>query len=508
VSWSLALQVAGLGAAGLLLAVSVSALLFSVVESLRRAAVLPLAIRYATSRGINVVPPAGIAIGVAALIIVMSVMNGFISEHRTLIRGTLADLTIQPSAVYAGPGKRALPGKYADYKKILDTVPGVKASAPRYSWAAMVFPPDVLDIYQLSRHGEDFLVQVRGVDPEAERLVGDFERWIGPLHEDDAGLTDRERQVFQPPRDGRNPFPKFEPPGGRLEKDTGIVGVSIAVSLGLRRDGLVELVSFSPRSTRDKVEAANKNVYISGMFRSRDQNFDAHTVLMSIPAVQSLVGDDSADFTEIAVKVDDYSRVRQVRTEIGRRLEAAGLVRGGDGDRFGWNGDEYAREIVTWEEQRASFLAAVDNERGLLGFVVFMLVIVAAFIQFATLSMMVTEKTRDIGILTTLGASWGEIIAVFVDVGTAMTVIGEVAGLGLAFLVSSHLNEIDSFIWAVSGRRIFNPDIYYLKTIPSEIDPAQVAWILGLTLAAGVLASVVPALRAARLHPARALRYE
>lgn len=89
-----------------------------------------------------------------------------------------------------------------------------------------------------------------------------------------------------------------------------------------------------------------------------------------------------------------------------------------------------------------------------------------------------------------------------------MTIIGETAGLVLAIFVSSKLNEIDGLIETVSGRRIFNPEIYYLKTIPSEIDATQVAWILGLTLAAGVLASLIPAFRAARLHPAHALRYE
>lgn len=501
---ALFVQFAGLGAAAALLALAAGAFLFSIFESVRRAAVLPLALRYATSRWINLVPPAGIAIGVAALIIVISVMNGFISEQRRLIRGTLADLTIQPSPSRSGGVKTSLPGKFEDYRRILEQVPGVRACAPRFSWAAMIFPPDVLDVYQLSRHGEDFLVQLRGVDPEAERRVGDFAEWIGPLRDDDPGLTREERLIYQPPRDPLDPFPKFAPPG-RLEKDTGIVGVSIARSLGLRRDGLVELVSFSPKSTRDKLDPANKNIYIGGMFRSREQSFDAHTVLMSIPALQSFVADDSVDFTEIAVKLDDYGNAAEVRLEIGRRLEAAGLIRGATPNT---RSEAYRREIVTWEEQRANLLAAVDNERGILGFVVFMLVIVAAFIQFATLSMMVTEKTRDIGILTTLGASAGEILAVFVDVGTSMTIIGETAGLVLAIFVSSKLNEIDSLIETVSGRRIFNPEIYYLKTIPSEIDAMQVAWILGLTLAAGVLASLVPAFRAARLHPAHALRYE
>jgi lipoprotein-releasing system permease protein len=223
--------------------------------------------------------------------------------------------------------------------------------------------------------------------------------------------------------------------------------------------------------------------------------------------------EDQSDFTEIIVKLDDYRHADEARLEIGRRLRKAGLlaatrIRGMERPTEEDEIAAYRSEIHTWEEQKGTLLRAVDNERRILGFVVFIVVLVAAFIEFAILSMMVKEKTRDIGILGTLGASAGEILAVFVDVGLAMTLAGAALGLGIAVLVISNLTHIDEFIEVVTGSRVFNPDVYLFKTIPSEIDWIQVAWILGLTLVAGVIASLVPAWRAARLDPATALHYE
>jgi ABC-type lipoprotein release transport system permease subunit len=501
-------QIVGIVLAAGILGIAVLGLGFAIAQSLRRGAVIPLASRYAISRFINIVPPLGIAIGVAALIIVISVMNGFISEQRKLIRGTLSDLTIQPFPISQGKeGHRSMPGRYQDYKKILDTIPDVAGSAPRFMWAAMAFPPEVLDIYNLARKGSEFIVEIRGIDPAAEATVGGFEQWIGPLRPDDLGVTARERGVYQTVADPKNPFPKYKVEG-RLEKDSVIVGVSLATKLRLHRGHFLEFGTFSPVSTLDELKQANKKFHVAGMFHTQEQEFDSRTVLVSIPAIQNFLGEtgeNATDFTEIAIRLKDYNDAAGARQRIGEKLEAAGLIVGRPRDN---STIPYTAELVTWEDQKAGLLAAVDNERGILGFVLFILIIVAAFIQFATLSMMVTEKTKDIGILATLGASASEILAVFVDVGVAMTLIGEMVGVALALAVTSRLNEIDGLIETISGRRIFNPDVYYLKSIPSEVDPMQVVWILGLTLAAGIVASLIPAVRASRLHPADALRYE
>ncbi|MFN0206826.1 MAG: FtsX-like permease family protein [Planctomycetota bacterium] len=495
------------------LGVAALGVLFSFILTIRRAGVFPLGLRFATSRLINLVAALGVGVGVAAVIIVMSIMNGFISEQTKLIRGSLADLTIQPRAVMdTADGHPRMPGKFAEYQKILEGTPHVKAVAPRFVWAALIFPGENLNKFALARHGSDFIVQIVGIDPVAERKVSNFDQWVAPLASDEPGLTPDERLIFESVTDSSDPFAKLKKPG-TLEKESIIVGVSMASNLRLRKGTRVELATLSPQSTREKPSHPNMFFDIAGMYRTKEHDFDVHNAFVTIPAIQKFLSEDQSEFSEIVVKLDDYKNANKARIEIGRNLRKAGLIapmrlRGIDNPTPEEEAEAYFPEIQTWEEQKSTLLNAVHNERSILGFVVFIVVLVAAFIEFAILSMMVQEKTRDIGILGTLGASGGEILAVFVDVGLAMTLVGTAFGVGMALLVTSNLNEIDSFIELVSGNRIFNPNVYVLKTIPSEVDWTQVSWIIALTLVSGVLASLIPAWRASRLDPANALRYE
>lgn len=498
---------------GCFLGLAGAGVLYSLYLTIRRAGVFPLGVRYALSRIINLVGVLGIMIGVAAVIIVLSVMNGFISETRKLIRGSLADLTILPAPRYdSADGRPRMPDKFEQYQKILDGTPHVVAVAPRFVWAALVFPPEVLNKFNLARRGSDFIVQVIGVDPEAEGKVSNFNQWIGPLRDEEPGVSARERDIYKTVDDVHNPLAKIKRPGS-LPKEAMITGVVLADNIKLQKGTRVELATFSPQSTREKADQPNMFFDIVGMFHTQEQEFDSHNVFVSIPAMQKFLSEDASDFTEIVVKLDDYKYANEARIAIGRKLKAAGLISAmplppRDATKAPEEADSYRREIFTWEEQKGHLLRAVENERGILGFIVFVVIVVAVFIQLAILSMMVKEKTRDIGILSALGASAGEILAVFVDVGVAITVVGGTLGVGMALLVSANLNNIDGWIETLTGNRIFDPEVYFLKSIPSEIDWIQVSWILGLTLASGVLASLIPAWRASRLHPARALRYE
>lgn len=516
---TIAFQIAGYALGAAFLGVTLFGVLFSLLQTVRRAGVFPLGLRYASSRMINFVSVLGVAIGVAAVIVVISVMNGFISEQRKMIRGSLADLTVQPLPVYSETGTRPkMPARFEAYKKVLEGCPHVKAVAPRFVWAAMVFPPEVLNKFALARSGSDFIVQVIGIDPAAESKVSEFRRWITPIDRNDPNVTEEDLITFEAVADPENPLVKITRRDS-LPKEAIIVGVSLARSIRLRKGTRVELVTLSPageissQALKDSQSTPNMLFDVAGMFHTREQDFDLHNAFVSIPAIQKLLSEPDSDFTEIVVKLDDYNNADAAKLEIGRRLRAAGLIQARrlqarDNPTVEMELQSYGSEIRTWEEQKGNLLRAIENERGILGFIVFVVVVVAAFIQFAILSMMVTEKTRDVGILATLGASGGEILAVFVDVGIAMTVAGSALGLGIALLVTANLNKIDEAIGVITGQRIFNPDIYFFKSIPSEVDPVQVAWILGMTLASGVIASLVPAWRAARFHPARALRHE
>jgi lipoprotein-releasing system permease protein len=133
---------------------------------------------------------------------------------------------------------------------------------------------------------------------------------------------------------------------------------------------------------------------------------------------------------------------------------------------------------------------------------------VAGFGILATFFMIVVEKTRDVGVLKALGAPSGGVMSIFLNYGFALGTVGSGAGIVIGLLFVIYINEIAAGLEWVTGREVFDPTVYYFQEIPAIIDPLTVVLVaLGAVLIA-VLASVLPALRAARLHPVEALRYE
>ncbi len=164
--------------------------------------------------------------------------------------------------------------------------------------------------------------------------------------------------------------------------------------------------------------------------------------------------------------------------------------------------------VSTWRDKQSALLAAVRMEIAILNVLLFLIIAVAGFGILAIFLMIVVEKTRDIGILKSLGASSFGVQAIFLGYGLGLGVVGSGVGLVLGLIFVRYINEIASFLGELTGRPLFDPEIYYFYRIPTIVEPATVAWIVGGAIGIAVLASIVPALRAARLHPVQALRYE
>jgi lipoprotein-releasing system permease protein len=153
-------------------------------------------------------------------------------------------------------------------------------------------------------------------------------------------------------------------------------------------------------------------------------------------------------------------------------------------------------------------LAAVQMETTLLNILLFLIIAVAGFGILATFFMIVVEKTKDIGILKSLGASSSGVMSIFLGYGFSLGLVGAGVGMlgGIGFVV--YINQIAKLVEWTTGHEVFDPTIYYFQKIPTILDPVTIVWVMIGAVLIAVLASVLPALRAARLHPVQALRYE
>lgn len=169
---------------------------------------------------------------------------------------------------------------------------------------------------------------------------------------------------------------------------------------------------------------------------------------------------------------------------------------------------EYPYDIRTWLDTQAPLLSAVSMELTILNILLFLIIGVAGFGILATFFMIVVEKTKDIGILKALGAPSRGVMSIFLGYGMSLGTVGTGAGIVLGLLFLNYINEIADLVSYWTGQEVFDETIYYFKEIPTIVSPWMVLYVAVGAISIAVLASVLPALRAARLHPVEALRYE
>ncbi len=226
-------------------------------------------------------------------------------------------------------------------------------------------------------------------------------------------------------------------------------------------------------------------------FRSGMNEYDTTIVLMNIKELQKNRGmhlDNS--ITSIHIKLKDYNDAPAAIKALNRAFPP-GMV-----------------SIKTWEEKQSLLLSAVEVETAILNVLLFLIITVAGFGILAIFYMIVVEKTRDIGILKSLGASSNGIMSIFLSYGLALGIVGSTAGVIIGLLIVRYINQIEDGLSWVTGRKVFNEKIYYFFEIPTSVNPMMVISVACGAISIAILASILPARRAARLHPVRALRFE
>ncbi len=241
--------------------------------------------------------------------------------------------------------------------------------------------------------------------------------------------------------------------------------------------------------------AASSNFTIVDFYESKMSEYDSNFVFVPIRKLQEMRGMHNERtgigwVNSIQIKLKPGVDGDEVRDKLKKIFPAQSY------------------NVVTWEDKQGPLLAAVQMEIVILNILLFMIIAVAGFGILATFLMIVVEKTRDIGILKSLGASRSGIMGIFLAYGLLLGVVGAGAGMVIGLLFVDNLNHIADLVSWATGQPVFDPSIYYFDKIPAIVDPLMIAWVVFGALAIAVLASVLPALRAAMLHPVEALRYE
>lgn len=462
--------------------------------------------RYLRTRYLAMLCIISVMLGVATLIVVNSVMAGFSTKLKQRLHGLLSDVLIE---CYVQDGFGAPQEKM---RRIRESTIGDKI-------AAMTPTIEVPGLVQITYNGQQMTprpVRLVGIDPEGRAAVGGFAEYLtNPNNQRKPSfeLTPEAQKwhdthyqplapppvTILPPAPGQIPAPK---PPAELPKT--LAGVFPGYTIGnFRMKGVSadnpnkdvpilqpgdEILIYT--MSGQELRPVYDSVVVADFFKSEMSEYDSQYVFVPLDWMQNLrTMQDRA--TSIQIRLKDYADAKEV-VRVLRELFPT----------------ELGYYVETWEDKQGPLLAAISIEKGILNVLLFLIIGVAGFGILAIFAMIVVEKTRDIGILKALGASNAGVMKIFLGYGLLLGLIGAVLGTGLGLWFTANINGIEQFLGRLTGQEIFPRDVYYFDQIPTHVQNWSVGLVNLGAVAIAVLFSVLPSLRAAMLHPVRALRYE
>lgn len=389
----------------------------------------------------------GIALGVAALIVVLSVMNGFQKELRTRILGVASHLEITG-------GNNQL----SDWQNIVASTvkqPHVLASAPYITAQGMLS-------YDQGVQG----AIIRGVLPAAEDKVADLGR-----HMKVGSLNDLRPGEF------------------------GIIlGADLAFNLGAQIGDKVVVMAPQGQFTPAGVVPRLKQFTVVGLFQIGMYEYDAGLALIHMDDAAKLYRMDNK-VSGVRLKLDDLFDAPTISASIATQLNNSSNP----------NGNYY---VTDWTQQHANFFKAVQMEKRVMFIILTLIVAVAAFNIVSTLVMAVTDKRADIAIMRTFGASPSSIMFIFIIQGALIGLIGTVVGAIFGILIALNIGTIIPFIEGLFHVQFLSKEVYAISDLPSDLIWSDVITIVIMSFVLSLIATLYPSWRASKINPAEALRYE
>lgn len=509
--------------------------------------------RYLRTRYIALASIISVMLGVATMIVVNSVMAGFGTQMRDRIHGILADIVLETSSLDGAPDYKlhmdkinAAAGEYIEAMSPTVEIYGMLSFQYVGQWITRpitligIDPASKDKVGTVKQNLESFKVErdrqgnviraaARSLDqspdwellPEyaktralrikQQRLLGD------DTGDEDAAAAEagvaQQKPAEKAADDARDPFDLPASTKPEAEKQDPAQPLEARLYVGATLIGF----QYEDKSTKDiktvmmvqpgddvKISTVNAgrppaavhfDATVVDVFKSGMSEYDSNLVFCNLEYLQKARGminpmTGTPSITTIQIKLKDYADAKTVV----ERLRAA------------FPPGTYS--VRTWEQKQGPLLAAVSVESAILNVLLFLIIAVAGFGILAIFFMIVVEKTRDIGILKALGASSGGVLTIFVAYGLGLGIVGSGVGVLLGLLFVWNINGIENCLTWLTGIEVFDERIYYFPEIPTDIQPMMVFWVAFGAMAIAVLASILPARRAARLHPVQALRYE
>lgn len=413
---------------------------------------IELALRYLRARRkeggialIAIISYVAISLAVMALIVVMSIMAGFRHELLSRMLSFNGHMYVQ-GQVLSDPNRDAVVRR-------IGQVPGVVSVTP------------VIENQSLVRAaGQTTGAVVRGIRPQD----------LGSMSYVYDSLTDEAKRTF-----GQGAY------GG----DNIIIGKALAEGMGLRVGDPITL--YSPTgadSAFGNLGGLEKTYRVGGVFTSGTADFDRAFLFMPLEQAQLFFGKEGV-WDVIEMKIDQPDRVADLYPAVRAAAGPGGVV-------------------SDWRDRLAAFWGALKVERVAMSIILGLVVAIAALNIISGIVMLVKNKTRDVAILRTVGASQMSMLRVFFVAGAAIGVAGTATGLFLGLVFCLNIGPIQHFLEALLGVQLFNADVYMLDSIPALVDPGDVFWVAVWSLFMSCIASLLPSWRAAKMDPVEALRYE